>query len=77
LPGLEPQQLLPHLVEQVREGQVQGSTNGRQKLGRDLLAAALELGQVRHRHPRRGRDLPQRASLGEPGAPQHLADQPT
>jgi hypothetical protein len=40
---LEPQQLLPHLVEQVCEGQVQGSTNGRQKLGRDLLAAALEL----------------------------------
>jgi hypothetical protein len=57
---LEPQQL--------RECQVQRAADRGEQLGRDLFAAAFELGQVRHRYPGGRCDFAQRAALGQSGA---------
>ncbi len=73
-PGV-PGQLVTGEQEQVGEAEPEGLGGGREHLGGCLLASALHLRQVRHRDPGRLRDVLQRAFLGEPLAPQHVADE--
>ena len=66
-------QVAADLGEHVGQVHAQGVADRGQDLRRGLLAAALQLGQVRHRDPRRPGDVSQGPALPEPGPPQHLA----
>src|SRR3954447_9118822 len=68
--GLAQPHLQAHLGEQVGELDVEGVADGGEQLGGGFLLATLDLGEVPQADPCRARDVPQRALLPQPVAPQ-------